>query len=186
MIIYIKPQIILMKKMNKQAAARANPAAARANPAELTADDVDNLSNDYIRQLLKSFINRDIIRKKKNYEAVLKCNRKRYANNNEVQAAKKEVEKYKNILSQEEARAEAERMAEEEGGGFEILIEDRDLKPLNDILQYITQSNNLKVNSRYLEKFIKKNNLKNIDYYEDVEDQRHQIDKIINKLKLLL
>lgn len=171
--------------MSKQAK-QQKTTIARANPAELAADDVDNLSNDYIRQLLKSFINRDIVRKKKNYEAVLKCNRKRYANNNEVQAAKKEVEIYKNILSQEEARAEAERMAEEEGGGFEILIEDRDRKPLNDILQYITQSNNLKVNRKYLEKFIEKNNLRNIEYYEDVEDQRHQIDKIINKLKSVL
>jgi hypothetical protein len=171
--------------MSKQAKPQ-KATTAKANPAELTADDVDNLSNDHVRQLLKSLLNRDAMRRKKNYEAVLKCNRKRYANSREVQEAKKEVEIYKNILSQEEARAEAERMAEEEGGGFELCIEDRDLKPLNDILQYITQSNNLKVNSRYLEKFIKKNNLKNIDYYEDVDGQRRQIDKIINKLKLLL
>jgi len=174
--------------MSKQAKLQKT-ASTKANPAELTADDVDNLSNDYVRQLLKNLLNRDAMRRKKNYEAVLKCNRKRYANSKEVQEAKKEVEIYKNILSQEEARAEAERMAEakaDRGGGFELLIEDEDIEPLNRILCHITGTRDDDENCEFLERFIKKNKLKKIDYYEDVEGQRRQIGKIINKLNLCL
>jgi len=157
-------------------------------PIIISAEEVERIKRQGGGKLttFEELIAKDEDRRERHRIANRKNAKKRYANNKELQEAKKEVEIYKNILSQEEARAEAEKRAEKEerGKGFELLLEDHDIDPLNRLLCYITGTDDEDENGEYLARFMKKNNLKNIDYYEEYEDQQRQIQKIINKLDL--
>lgn len=158
-------------------------------PIIISAEEVERLKRQGGGKLttFEELIAKDEDRRERHRIANRKNAKKRYANNKEMQEMAREVEKYKNILSQEEARAEAERRAEEsDEEGFDILLNEEELKPLCDILKCITQSNNPRICEKYLSRFIKKNKLKNICDYEDVEHQFQQMNTIINKLKLLL
>jgi hypothetical protein len=155
-------------------------------PIVVSAEELQTMGGGEIKTL-SELIEKDNERRAKQRIANSKSNKKRYASFKELQAMEQELNKYKNILSQEEARAEAERKAEKEdrGGNFDLLIEDHELQPLNDILYYITGTTDEAENFEFFNRFLKKSKLKKISYYEDEEDQRRQLSKIINKLQII-
>lgn len=154
-------------------------------PIVVSGDELQAMGGGEIKTL-GELIEKDNERRAKQRIANSKSNKKRYASFKELQAIKAENYKLKNILSQDEARAEAEKRAEKEdrGKGFELLLEDHDIYPLNKLLCYITGTDDDDENGEYLARFMKKNKLKNIDDYEDYEDQQRQIQKIINQLNI--
>jgi len=155
-------------------------------PIVVSAEELQTMGGGEIKTL-GELIEKDNERRAKQRIANSKSNKKRYASFKELQAIKAENDKLKNILSQEEARAEAERKAEKEdrGGNFDLLIEDHELQPLNDILYYITGTTDEAENFEFFNRFLKKSKLKKISYYEDEEDQRRQLRKIIDKLQII-
>lgn len=167
----------------------------RKKPIVVDVEELEQMGGGELKTL-NELIEKDNDRREKQRIANRKSNKKRYAsfkelqaNLKEMQAIKAENEKLKNIMSQEEARAEAERKAEyesetESDSGFELLLKDKDLEPLNRLLCYITGSTSSTRNGDFLKNFMEENKLKSIDEYEDEYDQRRQLQKIIDKLNL--
>jgi hypothetical protein len=156
-------------------------------PIVISGEELQTMGGGEIKTL-GELIEKDNERRAKQRIANSKSNKKRYASFKELQAIKAENDKLKNIMSADEARAEAEKRAEmeERGAGFDLLIDDSELQPLNELICYITGTNTEDENFDFFNNFLKKNRLKRISYYEDESDQRRQLNKIINKLNLCL
>jgi hypothetical protein len=159
----------------------------RKKPTIVSAEELAKMGGGEVKTL-GELIEKDNERRAKQRIANSKSNKKRYASFKELQAMEQELNKYKNIMSQEEARAEAEKRAEmeERGAGFDLIIGDHELDPLNHILYNITGTAEEDENLDFFNRFLKKNKLKRISYYEDEESQRRQLHKIIARLNLIM
>jgi hypothetical protein len=155
-------------------------------PIVVSAEELQTMGGGEIKTL-GELIDKDNERRAKQRIANSKSNKKRYASFKELQAMEQELNKLKNQMSADEARAEAEKRAEmeERGEGFDLLIEDHELQPLNEIICYITGSDIEAENLDFFNRFLKKSKLKKISYYEDEEDQRRQLRRIIDKLQII-
>lgn len=163
-------------------------------PIAISAEEMETMGGAEVKTLAE-LLEKDNQRRAKQRIANSKSNKKRYANQKEIQAMAKELEKYKNILSQEEARAEAERKneedsdknseedSEEDNEVFDILLSDKDIDPLNRMLCNITGTTDADINSDFYIEFITQNKLNHINHYSDVNSQLKQIRKILARLK---